>query len=700
MLGKRIGGRYELLSVLGGGGMAVVYKARDLILDRLVAVKILRSEFSDDDEFIRRFRREAQSVASLFHPNIIDIYDIGDDTSDVYYIVMEYVEGETLKDLIKREAPLELGPALHIMDEITAAIEHAHEQGIIHRDIKPHNILIGKHGDVKVTDFGIAIAMTSATITHTNSVLGSAHYFSPEQARGGYANTKSDIYSLGIVLFEMLTGELPFSGTSPVSVALKHLQEDIPDPRELNHAIPQSVENIITKALSKDPNHRYQKVADMREDLKTALDPERLNEPKFIEPDDEDQTTKIMAPVTGGSSGNANGGKNGSGRPNHEDDGGHKKKRKKRRFPKWLWIILLLLLLLGGAAVAAFSLIPSLLHVDNVTVPDVVGKDIGDARALLAEKHLQVHTEKVYSNKDKGKVVRQNPRAQTTVKKNYTVELSVSKGPEKITLDNYIGKDKDTVEQLTKDEHFKDVQFKGEYSDTYPEGQVFDQNPSAGTKVVPEDTVLVFTYSIGTQKVEVPDLSGKTKEEADAALEDSGLSSDYQGEEYSDSVEEGKVIKQSPDPGTEVDPNSTVAFTISKGSEPEQNSGSDHGSDSDSEKNPDQPPRHHGPTPPGPGPDQPPSDHEQQPIDFHQPIRVDGPGRGKPADVKIVYSDANHDREVFKEEKVKGSKRYDLPMTVDPGGKVTVWVYVDGKLNNQFSKTYEQVSDETGGGEG
>lgn len=698
MLGKRIGGRYELLSVLGGGGMAVVYKARDLILDRLVAVKILRSEFSDDDEFIRRFRREAQSVASLFHSNIIDIYDIGDDTSEIYYIVMEYVEGETLKDLIKREAPLELGPALHIMDQITSAIEHAHEQGIIHRDIKPHNILIGKNGDVKVTDFGIAIAMTSATITHTNSVLGSAHYFSPEQARGGYANTKSDIYSLGIVLFEMLTGELPFSGTSPVSVALKHLQEDIPDPRELNPAIPQSVENIIKKALSKDPNHRYAKVADMREDLKTALDPDRLNEPKFIEPDDEEQTTRIMTPVNGGSDGNANGGNNGSEKPpqNHGDDGD---KKKKRRFPKILWIILILLLLLGGAAVAAFSLIPNLLRVENVTVPNVVGKDISDARTILSEKHLKVNTEKVYSSKyDKGEVVRQNPKAKTTVKEDSTVELSVSKGPEKISVDNYIGKDKDSVEELTNDIGFKDVQFKGEYSDTYPEGQVFDQEPDAGKKVVAKDTVLVLTYSIGTQKVKVPDLSGKTKEEADAALEDSGLSSDYQGEAYSDTIDEGKVIKQSPAPGTEVDPNSTVSFTISKGPKPDEDQ-DDHGSDSGKDHH--KPHPHPGPTPPGPDPKQPPgSDHEQEPIDFHQPIRVDGPEKGKPADVKIVYSDANHDHEVFTEEKVHGEKKYDLPLTVDPGGKVTVWVYVDGKLNNQFSKTYDQVKDETGGGEG
>ncbi|HET7522114.1 MAG TPA: Stk1 family PASTA domain-containing Ser/Thr kinase [Bacillales bacterium] len=661
MLGKRINDRYELLSVVGGGGMAVVYKARDLILDRIVAVKVLRSEFSDDDEFIRRFRREARSVASLSHPNIVNIYDIGDDTNDVYYIVMEYVEGETLKQLIKREAPLPLGQALHMMDQITAAISHAHDQHIVHRDIKPHNILIDENGHVKVTDFGIAVAMTSATITHTNSVMGSAHYFSPEQARGGYADTKSDIYSLGIVLFEMLTGELPFSGTSPVSVALKHLQENIPDPRQLNPAIPQSVENIILKALSKDPVHRYGKVEDMQRDLRTALDPDRLNEPKFMVPDAEQETTKMMPPVGSGNHRNhGNGGSDGNGGSvDGSPDGDDQKKP--GRMKKVLWTTLLLLLLVGGGTFAAFSIIPDLLYVDNVPVPKVVGMEVDEARDLLEKKAFKVDTEKVYSDEyDKGIVTRQNPEAKTEVKKGSTVHLFVSKGPEKITLDDYTGKDKDSVELLLKELNFKDVEMTGVYSDSYKKGTIIEQEPDAGTEVVPEKTVLKLTYSRGPETVEVPDLSGYTKDEAVQLLEEQGLDPEFQGQEYSDKVEEGEVTRQSPDPGTEVEKDEAVEFWISKGPKPEP---------------------------------------EPQPLPFTQPITVEGPEKGKPADVKIVYSDANHDREVFVREKLKGKKTYKLDMVVEPRGAITVWVYTNGKLNRTIHKTYQQVINETAGGE-
>ncbi|HEU5138491.1 MAG TPA: Stk1 family PASTA domain-containing Ser/Thr kinase [Bacillales bacterium] len=669
MLGKRIGDRYELLSVVGGGGMAIVYKARDLILDRFVAVKVLRSEFSDDDEFIRRFRREAQSVASLSHPNIVNIYDIGDDSRDTYYIVMEYVEGETLKDLIRREAPLALGQALHIMDQITSAIEQAHEQNIVHRDIKPQNILIDSSGKIKVTDFGIAVAMTSATITHTNSVMGSAHYFSPEQAKGSYANTKSDIYSLGIVLFEMLTGELPFSGTSPVSVALKHLQEDIPDPRELNPGIPQSIENIILKALSKDPIHRYETVGNMREDLQTALNPDRLNEPKFIIPNDGEQTTKVMAPVGHGNNGNGGGnhhsGDSNGNEPNKPDD--HKKKRK---LPKVLLTIFLILLLLIGASVAAFYVLPSLFHVDSVKVPNVVGMKVDKAEDLLKKKGLKVEKEKVNSEKyAKNEVVRQNPSAKTSIKKGQTVHLFVSEGPKKIKIDNYITKDKESVELLL-EESDMNIKFKGQYSKSYPKGEVFDQEPDAGTLVVPSETTLVLFYSKGPEKTEVPDITGMTVEEAKEALDAARLEPGDQSEEYNDEVEQGKVINQSPEPGTEVELGENVAFTISK----------------------------------GPGP-----------FTFTQPIKVQvdqpgngqgpgpGPGKGKGKDkgkgrsvhVKIVYSDAAHDQAVFTEEDITETKEYELELTVVPEGSVMVWVYTDGTLNRKIEKTYEEAKNET-----
>lgn len=485
--------------------MAIVYKARDLILDRIVAVKVLRSEFSDDDEFIRRFRREARSVASLSHPNIVNIYDIGDDASDIYYIVMEYVEGETLKQLIKRAAPLSLGQALYMMDQITAAIAHAHEQHVVHRDIKPHNILLNENGQVKVTDFGIAVAGTSATITHTKSVLGSAHYFSPEQAKGGHADTKSDIYSLGIVLFEMLTGELPFSGESPVSIALKHLQESIPDPRQLNPSIPQSVENIVLKALSKDPSHRYGSVEDMKEDMRTALDPDRLNEPKFTVPGDDEETTKMMAPVGEQNDGHKDNGHDGNGVDGPSDaSSGNGKQKKPKRMKKILLTILLILLLIGGGAVAAFTVIPDLLSVETVSVPDMVGMELDEATTLLEEQKLEVESEEMFSNEyDEGVVAKQNPEAETEVKIGTAVELFVSKGPEEITLDSYIGRDKASVELLLEEFDFKDVQFTGVYDEQHDEGTIIEQEPDAGTELVPEDTVLTLTYSKGPENITV-----------------------------------------------------------------------------------------------------------------------------------------------------------------------------------------------------
>lgn len=292
LIGKRISGRYQILRAIGGGGMANVYLAEDMILDREVAIKILRFDFASDDDFIRRFRREAQSAASLDHPNIVSIYDVGEE-DDIYYIVMEYVEGMTLKEYIHANGPLHPKEAVRIMEQVVAAMEEAHAKQLVHRDIKPHNILIDNLGNIKVTDFGIAMALSSATITHTNSVLGSVHYLSPEQARGGLATKKSDIYSLGIVLYELISGRMPFEGESAVSVALKHLQSEPPSVRRWNPSVPQSVENIILKAMAKDPFYRYEDASEMQKDLKTAFDPARLKEKRFVIEEDHEATKAI-----------------------------------------------------------------------------------------------------------------------------------------------------------------------------------------------------------------------------------------------------------------------------------------------------------------------------------------------------------------------------------------------------------------------
>ncbi|KHE67617.1 Stk1 family PASTA domain-containing Ser/Thr kinase, partial [Halobacillus sp. BBL2006] len=290
--------RYEIGEMIGGGGMANVYLAHDVILDRNVAIKVLRLEHGNDEEFIARFHREAQSATSLSHPNIVNIYDVGEE-DDIYYMVMEYVDGMTLKQYIQQHSPIEVSEAVDIMKQVTSAIAHAHENEIVHRDIKPQNILIDHYGHVKVTDFGIAMALSATALTQTNSVLGSVHYLSPEQARGGMATKKSDVYSLGIVFFELLTGRLPFSGESPVSIALKHLQHDTPSLKRWIEDLPQSVENIVLKATAKDPFHRYESVVEMEYDLETSLEPERQHEPAFQPPDEDDgEKTKAIPVIT------------------------------------------------------------------------------------------------------------------------------------------------------------------------------------------------------------------------------------------------------------------------------------------------------------------------------------------------------------------------------------------------------------------
>ncbi|HEY4578359.1 MAG TPA: Stk1 family PASTA domain-containing Ser/Thr kinase, partial [Savagea sp.] len=295
MIGKRIGERYELLQVIGEGGMSRVYLAKDIILDREVAIKILHYDFAHEDDLKKRFQREALSATSLTHPNIVDIYDVGED-GELHYLVMEYINGQTLKTYIQQKGRLTADEAVPIMKQLVSAISHAHHSGIIHRDIKPQNILMDAEGEVKITDFGIAMALNATAYTKTNSIIGTVHYLSPEQARGGIASKRSDLYSLGIVFYELLTGELPFAAESAVAIALKHLQEEIPSVRARFPDIPQSVENVILKSTAKNSNDRYLSADDMYEDLSTVLDASRLNEPKYEVMIDDD-ATKVMPAI-------------------------------------------------------------------------------------------------------------------------------------------------------------------------------------------------------------------------------------------------------------------------------------------------------------------------------------------------------------------------------------------------------------------
>ncbi|SHR17077.1 Probable serine/threonine-protein kinase PknB [Mycobacteroides abscessus subsp. abscessus] len=569
LIGKRLSGRYKVLEMIGGGGMANVYLAHDMILDRDVAVKVLRLDFSNDEEFIRRFHREAQSATSLAHPNIVSIYDVGEEDS-IYYIVMEYVEGQTLKQYIQQQLSLHVADAINIMKQLTSAISHAHQNHIVHRDIKPHNILIDREGNVKITDFGIAMAMSATSITQTNSVLGSVHYLSPEQARGGMANRKSDIYSLGIVMFELLTGRLPFSGESAVSIALKHLQSETPSLRRWNPKIPQSVENIVLKATAKDPFHRYDSVEDMEMDLVTALDPDRIDEPKFALPIDDD-ATKAIPVITADQYQTFDEtlvhSKEHPVLQHTTDKDGDKKNKKKRKWPIVLVSIFLILVIL---AVLTVTVLPKLLGPKDVLVPDVSGKELDEAMEVLQEQGLKIgETIEVTDEEvEEGLIIKTNPKEGKTVKEGQEVDLYLSIGKEKWTLLDYTGRQYDDVIDLLEARGFKDITKTEVYDDSAPVGQIISQNPSSGEEIIPAETELEFTVSKGPQLIKLKDLSDYNEKGIQEYAHSSGLNIQIASDgEYSDTVAEGLVVSQNPSAGTDLRKGSTVTVVLSKGKE-------------------------------------------------------------------------------------------------------------------------------------
>ncbi|MFD1775133.1 Stk1 family PASTA domain-containing Ser/Thr kinase [Paenibacillus rhizophilus] len=570
MIGHELGGRYQVIERIGGGGMALVYRAHDILLNRNVAIKVLRNQFVHDEEFIRRFRREAQSAASLSHPNVVSIYDVGQE-DEIHYIVMEYVEGYNLNEIIKERAPLQVDEAVRIATQICDALDHAHQNQIIHRDIKPHNILIGRNGRVKVTDFGIARAVTSTTITQTGSVVGSVHYFSPEHAKGVTTGEKSDLYSLGIVIYQMLTGSLPFLGESPISVALKHLQEEFEEPRKLNPMIPQSVENIILKSMRKNPEERYQSAKEMLQDLETCLLPERRSEPKVSFVDDDEDRTRVMPAIKPipkgiGTRGHA------EDRMIRDEDAPSPKKRKGWGKPV-LWIGLTLLLLLAMLGVVWY--VNAKLVVPEVTVPKLVNLSLDDAKAKLSEVGLVLEepvTTQYNPNFAEGIVFEQSKEPDTTVKEGTTIALKVSIAKPLSVMPDLSG--------ITYDEAVSALLAQGmdqsritqdsEFSTEVPEGQVLRQNPISGSEYDPDTATVSIIVSKGQESVTTPDLAGLTEGDAKAKLEEAGLVLGDVKTESSFSVEKGKVTKQWPyERGASAPPGEKITIYISNGYPPE-----------------------------------------------------------------------------------------------------------------------------------
>jgi serine/threonine protein kinase/beta-lactam-binding protein with PASTA domain len=653
MEGQRLGGRYQLEARIGGGGMAIVYKARDLILNRQVAVKVLRSQFGTDEDFVNRFRREAQAVASLSHPNVVGVYDVGED-GDTHYMVMEYVEGSTLKEVINERGALPVEEAVRIAVQICDALDHAHQNKIIHRDIKPHNILIGKNGRVKVTDFGIARAVTSTTITHTNSVLGSVHYFSPEQARGGITAEKSDIYSLGIVLYEMVTGQLPFSGDSPISVALKHLQEPLPEPRQVKPDIPQSVENVILKALVKDPLLRYASAKEMLLDLETCLLPERLNEEKISFPELDDEPTRVVPVITPEmleASQSRQAGQAGT-RNRFEPEEQEEKPQKKWWVKTLIWLgaIGLFLVLAFFGLNFLLNIFPS---VPEVAVPYVEGvkvelaeKKIRDAK--LVPKIIEEENDQV----EQGNVIRQDPAPPMRLKENAIVTLYVSKGQKAISMPNLVGLSRATAEETLRQNGFTVTEdmFIEREDENAPAGQVIGQTPAAGEQVVPSHTTLQVIVSKGKRYVEMPDVRGLTVDRARLELFKAGLG-------VGDVVEQPSYVTDKPgivlsthpyDPKMQVPAGTAIPLTVSNG---------------------------------------------QFPADAKvgtTPIYVDLT-EGETAEIKIVVSDARGDNKVLFHETISESKEYDVPVVLSPERNATIQVLKQGAPVQNITIQYSSL---------
>ena len=550
--GQKINDRYEIIRVIGEGGMANVYLANDTILNRKVAVKVLRGDLANDEKFVRRFQREALSASSLNHPNIVEMYDVGEDDGN-FYIVMEYVDGKNLKQLIKRRTKLSLTEVVDIMKQLTDGIAHAHDSFIIHRDIKPQNMLILDNGLVKITDFGIAVALNSTQLTQTNSVMGSVHYLPPEQAAGKGATFKSDIYSLGIMMYELITGKLPFRGENAVEIALKQMKEPIPSIREDNNEIPQAVENIVLKACAKNPKNRYDTAREMYNDLCTCLDEERKNEPKLVYKYPEfDETTKAVKEEVKEIN-----------EVNKEESDVSIKKENKKKNNNLTWILGGIVGFICIAIVVGLILLPKLTKVPDVKVPDVSNMTIVEAENILKEKGFVVNVNVIEEYNDtieEGKIIRTSPDINRSIKKGSEITLYRSLGTEKIKIEDYTGmniyeiKAKLELLGLSVTVESKDVENVEDYSDK--EDIIIDQSIKEG-ELYKGDQIFLYYPNI----VVFPDLTKYTLQE----VQDFALKYEldlHVVEIETESIEEGTIISQNRTKGTLIVRNAELTVKI------------------------------------------------------------------------------------------------------------------------------------------
>ena len=569
-MAKIIAERYELLELIGQGGMADVYLAQDIILNRTIAIKILRTSLAKDPIYVTRFQREASAAAALSHRNIVEIYDVGED-EDKYYIVMEYVPGTTLKELILKRGAVHYIEAIDIMKQIVSGIAKAHQLGIIHRDLKPQNILVTDSGVAKIADFGIASMQSLAQVTQTDVIMGSLHYLAPELARGEKATAQSDVYALGIVFYELLRGEVPFNGESPVNIALKHMQEDLPSLLDFNPSIPQSVENIVIKATAKNLNDRYQSAAEMLDDINTCLD--RSNEEKLVfSYDSDDEPTIVVDPRTAFSSNDTSEVKTREEKPVEEEENDNFFKR----FVKEIKGLSTRSKVIIGAVTALVILgIAFVIYLntgsDANLMPDLAGRTVDEARELLDDYGVTISdniVEELSDEYDKGEIIETDPRAGTSIKEGDVISLTVSSG-KYIVLEDYVGMTQSEAEKAIadlSDDVEIEVVIEEEVSSS-PRGEVIDQDKDSGTKLDPNDEsnlTITLTVSKGDYIV-VDNYIGMSQSEAEAALKKLGFTVTIETEESEEA--KGTVIDQSYNKGYRFDPDDdrNITLTISSG---------------------------------------------------------------------------------------------------------------------------------------
>lgn len=559
--GQKINDRYEIIKTIGEGGMANVYLANDTILERKVAIKVLRGDLSNDEKFIRRFKREALSVSNLSHPNIVEVYDVGEEDGN-YYIVMEYIEGKTLKQLLQKRGALTLTEVIDIMSQLTDGLAHAHEAYIIHRDIKPQNIMIEDNGLVKITDFGIAMALNSTQLTQTNSVMGSVHYLPPEQANGKGSTVKSDIYSLGILMYELLTGSVPFKGDTAVEIALKHMKEKIPSIRKQNPTIPQSIENIVLKATAKNPKNRYDSVREMYNDLQTAM--ERQNEKRLVYeyPENDLEETKVIPPV------NKEIKKSVIDKPLEEKEEDLKtiEKKEKNKLPIILATVLLAVLIV----LAVIFLLITNNDVKEVKVPNVEGLTIEEAIDEIEKAGLKYTTKEEESETvDKGSVIRTEPKSGSTKTKGSTITIVESTGKKYLVLEDYTGKNyyeikaKLELSGIKVEMKTKSVDNANDYKDK--EELIIDQEPKVKegeeTKLYENDSVILYIPEVDVY----PDMVKEkwTLSQAQDFAKEYNLTLDISYKE-DNTVEENIILSQGRAPGDPIYEGYTLKITVSK----------------------------------------------------------------------------------------------------------------------------------------